>query len=206
MSHTDISAAQDRPRPLLRRQRPAVGVLLPQRLRLRRGRLRRPGNQGQARGRLRPAAGRHHLRPRLAAAAGPPREPAADRCTATACRTSPWKWTTSRAAYDDGRRPRGASASRRRRRWRTSTASTSTPPSAPTATRRTRFVNRDRYRGVFAPGYKPHRPGPLQPADLPPRRPARRSTTSSATLFVLCPLPQGPPQRPIVRRRRPRGR
>ena len=68
-------------------------------------------------------------------------------------------------------RARGRRRRRRRRCWRTSTASTSTPRSAPTATRRTRFVNRDRYRGVFAPGYQAARPGPLQPAHVPPRRP-----------------------------------
>ena len=64
-----LDLAPYRPRPLLRRQRPAVGLLLPQRLRLRRGRLRRPGDRRQARGRLRAAAGRHHLRPGLAAVA-----------------------------------------------------------------------------------------------------------------------------------------
>ena len=33
------------------------------------------------------------------------------------------------------------------------------------------FVNRDRYRGVFAPGYKPLDSGPLQPAHLQAGRP-----------------------------------
>ena len=42
--HRPSPPAPHRPCPLLRRQRPAVGVLLSQRLRLRRGRLRRPGN------------------------------------------------------------------------------------------------------------------------------------------------------------------
>ena len=71
-----------------------IGVLLPQRLRVRRGRLRRAGDEGEARGRLRPAAGRDHVRAGLAAVARAPGEPAARARTATACRTSPWRWTT----------------------------------------------------------------------------------------------------------------
>ena len=95
----DLPLRQDRSRPLLRRQRPAVGVLLPQRLRLRRRRLRRPRNESQARGRLRPAAGRHHLRAHLAAVGRAPREPAAHHSTATASWTSPSTWPTCGPTY-----------------------------------------------------------------------------------------------------------
>ena len=40
--------------------------------------------------------------------------------------------------------------------------------SAPTATRRTRFVNRDRYHGVFAPGFKPLDPDRYSPRTFHP--------------------------------------
>jgi phenylalanine-4-hydroxylase len=60
----------DRPCPLLRRQRAPVRLFLPQRLRLRRDRLRRSGDAQPPRSRLCPASGRHHLRPRLAARCG----------------------------------------------------------------------------------------------------------------------------------------
>ena len=175
---SDIPAAPHRPRPLLRRQRPAVGVLLPQRLRLRRGRLRRPGDQDAS---TRPAtscarATSPSSSPRRSAPTTP--RASASSCTATACRTSPWKWTTCRAPT---RRHRGAAPS------------ASSPPTLledehgvyEYATIRAygdtthTFVNRDRYRGVFAPGYKPldpdrYSPRTFQPVGLQGDRPHRR--------------------------------
>ena len=161
--HARHPPSQDRPRAVLRRQRPAVGVLLPQRLRLRRGRLRRPGNEGEARGRLRPAAGRHHLRADLAAVRRS--TPRVQRLIThgDGVMDIALEVDDVRAAFDeavergaDGDAPAG-------RRWKTSTASTRRPRIRAYGDTTHTFVNRDRYRGVFAPGYQPIDPDRYQP-------------------------------------------
>ena len=101
--------------------------------------------------------------------------------TATACRTSPSKWTTCAAAY---------------RRWPSAAAPSAVAP--PTLLedehRRLRIRHHPHLRRHHAqlrqprplsrrlrPGLQAARSGTLQPAHLPARRPARPSTTSSAT-------------------------
>ena len=181
MATNDIPLRRDRPRPVLRRQRPAVGLLLSQRLRLRRGRLRRPGDQGQARGRLRPAAGRNHLRARLAAAARTPGR-ASGSCThGDGVMDIALEVDDVADAFDDGRR------ARRRRR--------SKPPrSARGRVRRLRVRHHPRLRrhdahasstatatGRLRPRLQADRPGALQPGHVPARSASPPSTTSSAT-------------------------
>src|SRR5262249_14994804 len=71
------SSPADRSCPLLRGQRPAIGVFLPQCLRLRCRRLRRPGNSPAPGGRLRPAPGKYYFCADLAAVEGTSRKQAA---------------------------------------------------------------------------------------------------------------------------------
>ena len=135
----------------------------------------------QARGRLRPAAGRDHLRAGLAAVAPTTPRASGSSSTATACRTSPWKWTTSPAAYDEAVAPRRRSASRPPtlledehgvyeyatiRAYGDTTHTLRQPRPLP---RRLR------------PRLQAARPGPLQPAARSTRSASRPSTTSSAT-------------------------
>ena len=177
--------AADRPRPLLRRQRPAVGVLLPQRLRLRRDRLRRPGNQGHG---TRPATSCARATspscwprrsrpdaPRMPAAGAARRRRAGHRPGSRRRRRRP----TEAAPARRGRR------GRRRRRWRTSTASTSSPRIRAYGDTTHSFVNRDRYRGVVRP-----------------RLPAARRRT--ATARALHPVGRADGHRPHRRQRRRR--
>ena len=181
MNHPDIPLRAHRSRPLLRRQRPAVGVLLSQRLRLRRDRLRRPGNA-----RSKHEAG-YVLRQGditfVLASPLRPEHPEAQRLIqhGDGVQDIALEVDDVSAAYRRGRASAGPSAS--------------TPPTLledehgvyEYATIRTygdtthSFVNRDRYRGVFAPGYQAARPGPLQPAAPSTRSACRPSTTSSAT-------------------------
>ena len=171
MSHLGYSPSCHRSRPLLRRQRPAVGVLLSQRLRLRRDRLRRPGNQDAS---TRPATS-------CARATSPSSSPrrwvrsiptaSASSSTATACRTSPWKWTTWPPPIDTGHR------ARRRRRH--------AADAARRRVRRLRIRHHPRLRRHDAQLRQPRplsrrlrarlqaaRRRPLQPAHLPSGRPA----------------------------------
>ena len=166
-----IAAAAHRPRAVLRRQRPAVGLLLPQRLRLRRRRLRRAGDAASS---TRPATS-------SARARSPSSSPR--RCRPiipTASRLDPARRRRQDIALevDDV-------AGAYRRRPSAAAPSASTPPTLledehgvyEFATIRAygdtthTFVNRDRYRGVFAPGYQPLDPDRYSPAHLPPGRP-----------------------------------
>ena len=146
-------------------------------------RLRRPGNHGQKHEAgyvLRQGNITFVLASPLSA--GPSRQPAARSSTATACRTSPSKWTTCAAAYRRGRPPR------RRRRRRAAAG-------AGGRVRRLRMRHHPHLRRHHAhlrqprplpaasspPAIKPHRSGTLQPAHVPAGRPGQPSTTSSAT-------------------------
>ena len=169
MSPARHPASQDRPRPVLRRQRPAVGVLLPQRLRVRRGRLRRPGNEGQARGRLRPAAGRDHLRPRPRRCATQHPESSGSSRTATASWTSPCDVDDVRTAYDaaverGGRRRDAGRRSPRRRARRLRVRD------HPGLRRHDAHVRQPRpLPRRVRPRVQADRPGPLQPGDATTR-------------------------------------
>ena len=143
-------------------------------------RLRGARDRRAARGVLRAPPGADHVRAGLAPARRSPRRPAPGparrrravdrpRGRRRAARRSRPPW------------PRGAGRRRRRARSRTSSARTKSPRSMPMATRPTRFVNRSRYHGVFAPGLQAARPGSLQPPHVPPGRARRPSTTSSPT-------------------------
>ena len=126
--------------------------------------------KSRARGRLRPAPGRHHLRPGLAARPGPSRQLPHRVSTATACRTSPWKWTTWPPPTTTAIQPR------RDRRHAADAAGG--------RARRLRVRHHPRLRRHHAqlrqprplprrlrPRLQAARPRPLQPAHLPSRRP-----------------------------------
>ena len=151
-----------RPRPLLRRQRPAVGVLLPQRLRLRRGRLRRAGDgvrheagyvlrQGEITFVLASPLGADH--PDNARLVRPRRRRR---------RTSPSEVDDVAAAYETAVRAGRASGMTPPPTTEDETASTSPPRSAPTATRRTASSTATAT-GAVRPRLQAARPGPLQP-------------------------------------------
>ena len=86
----------------------------------------------------------------------------------------------SRAAFAGSREPRGDAGRARPRRWKTSSASSSTATIRAYGDTTHTFVNRDRYRGVFAPGFKPIDPERYSPAPSS-RSASPPSTTSSAT-------------------------
>ena len=168
---TDIPLRTHRPRPLLRRQRPAVGVLLPQRLRLRRGRLRRPGDQ------VKHEAGYVLRQGDITfvldlAAVGPTTPTASGSCThGDGVHGHRPRGRRRAARLRRRRRAAAPSASRRRRRSRTSTASTSTPRiRAYGDTTHTLRQPRPLPRRLRA-RLQAARPGPLQP-DAPSTRSA----------------------------------
>ena len=124
----------------------------------------------EARGLLRPAPGPDHVRAGLAAPARPSRRPPPDR--ARRRRAVDRAGSRRRGRGVRGRRGPGCAGPRRRRApSRTNSGRSIWPRSTPMETRRTRFVNRSRYRRRLRAGLQAARPGPLQPAHVPSRRP-----------------------------------